>query len=157
VALIEERLVIEKIELRRPARHEQVNDALRLRREMRLPKHTVIDGAGGALRKHVRERDAAETHAEAVEELAAIEMKRRLGRGGKWIGIHRLGARFSVLLRRRRDSSRLERAPWLRRLRARRGPPRVSHSRSSTTQPPRRASTENRRAARDRAARGFPV
>src|SRR5262249_15215930 len=45
VQLDQLRLVVEKLELRRPACHEQVDDALRARRKMRLLRRCRVRGA----------------------------------------------------------------------------------------------------------------
>ena len=42
--LIQQRLVIKQVELRRRARHEQVDDALGLRREVRLSRRERLGG-----------------------------------------------------------------------------------------------------------------
>src|SRR5690606_31206532 len=77
VVLPQERLVVEQIELRRRAGHEEVDDLLRLRREVRTD--TMSDRGRGVLSRRGeqplveqrRERDAAQAEAGLAEEVSA--------------------------------------------------------------------------------------
>ena len=72
VALVEQRLVIKQVQVRRATRHEEVDDSLRFRGEVRAAEDAVVSGLG-ALREKLIQSDAAEAHAEAVEKGAAVE------------------------------------------------------------------------------------
>ena len=85
VQLVEQRLVVEQVELRRPAGHEQVDDALRLRREVRRGED-ARERIGAARRRRaprrspfsrLMQRDAAEAEAEPAEEVAAVHASSR--------------------------------------------------------------------------------
>ena len=62
VVLVEQRLGVERIDLRRPAVHEQVDDVLRLRREVRRLRRERIERAGAS---HRRRASSASTPARA--------------------------------------------------------------------------------------------
>ena len=80
MALVQQRLVVEKIDLRRPALNEEIITRFAPSAENgAVPPAAAIRCAGGA-REHVRERDSAESHAEVVEELAAVERIRFIKR-----------------------------------------------------------------------------
>ena len=75
VALVEHWLVVERLHLRRPAGHEEIDDALRLRREVELAaQHATVlraHDANALVRiDEVRESNPAEPHAEAAEHRA---------------------------------------------------------------------------------------
>ena len=112
VHLVQQRLVVEQVQLRRPAGHEQVDDPLGPRRQVR-PAEDACGGEGtkraqrlrrwhgrgsspGGRRRPVhqpRERDPAEPEAEPAEEVAAVhrvvdvvvEHRSPLGRGAEEI------------------------------------------------------------------------
>ena len=77
VALVQQRLVVVEVELRRRAGHEQVDDALGLRREVRRAEDATVGiRCGSGVRgKHLGQGRAAEACAEAVEELAAVSQE----------------------------------------------------------------------------------
>ena len=78
VVLDELGLEVEEIEVAGRARHEELHDALRLRRELqRRGSGSRVEEAEGIARKHRGERDAAESATRAPEELAARERVRR--------------------------------------------------------------------------------
>ena len=88
---LQPRLVVERVELRRPAVHVQINDALRLRREMRETGHRRMDErARGGCRPEPRrepvERHTAHGQSRPREELAAGEVIQVIV-----AGIHRQG------------------------------------------------------------------
>ena len=70
---VQQWLVIQQIEVRRPAGHEQVNDALRLRSDMRVPENAAI-GAGISgqtfTSKQLIQCKPSKTHAEMVQQRA---------------------------------------------------------------------------------------
>ena len=79
VKLREPRLRVEGVHMRRPAVHEKVDDALRLRREMRRFRRERIQirhlGGAGSQRipQHAAQRQRAHPHSAAVEKIAAGE------------------------------------------------------------------------------------
>ena len=76
VALVQQRLVVEGLQLRGAAGHEQVDDPLRLWRELRGRQHapvSAIIGEGACGIQKAGQRGAAEPHAEAIEKLAAAQ------------------------------------------------------------------------------------
>ena len=72
VPLLEVRLVIEQVQLRRSARHEQVNDPFGLGRMVRLAENAAIGFGRRFLTKQIGQRDAAESDAGLREERATM-------------------------------------------------------------------------------------
>ena len=74
VLLVQQWLVIVQIELARPAGHEQVDDALRLRLEVRLVEDALERGHGRAtlVRQQRPERDPAEAERRLAEEESPV-------------------------------------------------------------------------------------
>ena len=76
VVLVEHRLGVERVDLRRPAVHEQVDDVLRLRREVRLLRRERVErrrrrGERRVVGEHAGEAEHAEAGAAAGEHVAA--------------------------------------------------------------------------------------
>ncbi len=79
LALVQQRFVVERLQLGRPAGHEKVDDPLGLRGE-RQPACEHPGVAGGVGEGGIQQRpegDPAEAHTEPVEELAPAEIGRR--------------------------------------------------------------------------------
>ena len=77
VQLLQERLVIEEVHLRRSAALEQVDDSLRPGTSVCLAESCPVL-PGVCLAPHARERDAAEAHPETIQEAAAADAEERL-------------------------------------------------------------------------------
>ena len=92
VVLLQRRLVVEQIELRRRARHEQIDDVLRLRREVRRARAPSglrpPAAANSRSSSSARQRHAADAEAGLLEEMAARDV-------AKSVRVHSLpGQRF---------------------------------------------------------------
>ena len=72
---VEQRLVVEQVQLRRPATHDERNDALGLRRKMRLVEHASnqfrLPGGRCIALKKTRERDATQPETAALKEVTS--------------------------------------------------------------------------------------
>ena len=84
----EQRLGVERVDVRRPAVHEQVDDVLGLGREVRrVRQQRIAAGRGGCLccAEQVAEGQCAEAHAAALKQLAAGEGQMfEVGMDGAW-------------------------------------------------------------------------
>ena len=77
VVLLQRRLGIEEIELRRRACHEEIDDALRFRRELQAVRLAAHLGAGHAVEER-REREPADPERRPFEEMAARDGAERV-------------------------------------------------------------------------------